>query len=185
MRSLSVFESISVDGYFTDADNEVDWAYAGGEDPEFAAFTASNAKGGGALVFGRETYDMMAGWWPSPMAAEAMPEVAAQMNALPKIVFSRSLETAEWQNTTVIRGDAVAEMRRLKSEDGGGMVILGSGSIVAQMAKAGLVDDYQLVVCPVVLGSGRTVFDGVDMTRLKLGDSRTFKNGKVFLHYKA
>ena len=183
-RSLAVFESVSVDGYFCDANNDMSWAHAGADDPEFAEFTTRNAEGGGALVFGRVTYQMMASFWPTPMAAQAMPEVAKQMNALPKIVFSRSLERAGWENTTLVRSDAVAAMREIKAGDGPDMVILGSGRLVAALAGAGLVDEFQLVTVPVVLGAGRTIFDGVEGRRpLRLTDHRTFRNGRVFARY--
>lgn len=183
MRTLSVFNNISLDGYFTDARNDMSWAH-GANDANFNAFVAGNASGDGVLVFGRITYDMMAGWWPSDMAAQAMPEVAAGMNAMTKYVFSRSMTSADWQNTQVFNEDAVEAMRRLKAEAGGSMVVLGSGSLVAQLGKAGLVDDYQVVVCPVVLGAGRTMFEGIDRRDLTLTESRAFNNGKVFLRYR-
>jgi dihydrofolate reductase len=184
MRTLSVFESLSLDGYFTDALNDMSWAHAGGDDPEFAAFTAENAQGGGALVFGRVTYEMMASFWPTPAAAEAMPEVAAQMNGLPKIVFSRSLKYAAWQNTTVIQENPVDAMRALKAETGPEMVILGSGTIVSMLAGAGLVDEFQFVYVPIVLGSGRTPFEGNDhRTPLRLLSQRAFRNGRLFARY--
>ena len=182
MRTLSVFNSISLDGYFTDAHNDMSWAH-GEDDAEFNAFVSGNASGGGVLVFGRITYEMMASWWPTEMAAQAMPEVAAGMNRRTKYVFSRTMKTAGWQNTQIFNGDAVDEIRRLKSEPGDPMVVLGSGSLVAQLAKAGLVDSYQIVVCPIVLGAGRTMFEGIDRQVLTLSESRAFKNGKVFLRY--
>ena len=89
---LRVFESISVDGYFTDANGSIDWAHSGREDPEFARWISSNASGGGILLFGRITYEMMASFWPTPAAAAQMPEVARGMNQARKLVASRSLE---------------------------------------------------------------------------------------------
>ena len=83
------------------------------------------------------------------------------MNALPKLVFSRTLTASAWQNTTSSSSDLVAEMQRLKREGEGDLTILGSGSLVAQLAKAGLVDEFQLLVVPMVLGGGRTMFDGL------------------------
>jgi dihydrofolate reductase len=179
-----MFNSVSLDGYFTDASNDMSWAHAGGDDAEFQEFVAGNAKGDSALVFGRVTYEMMAGFWPTPAAAQMMPEVAAGMNRAAKYVFSRSLEKAEWTNTKVLHGEPAQEIAKLKRSDGPGLTILGSGSIVKQLAAASLIDDYQLMVCPVILGNGRTLFDGIPgLPRLKLANSRTFKNGKVFLHY--
>jgi dihydrofolate reductase len=183
MRTLSVFNNTSLDGYFTDAHNDMSWAH-GADDADFNAFVAGNASGGGVLVLGRITYALMAGWWPTPMAAQAMPEVATGMNAMTKYVFSHTLTSADWQNTQVFNEDAVAAMRRLKAEPGEPMVVLGSGSLVAQLGKAGLVDEYQVVVCPVVLGAGRTMLEGIDRRALTLTENRAFNNGKVFLRYK-
>ncbi len=183
MRKLTVFNSVSLDGYFTDKNSDMSWAKAG-SDEEFDTFTSENAKGGGELLFGRITYDLMASFWPTPQAAQMMPEVAEQMNKLPKIVFSRTMDKAAWKNTKLVKGDLAGEVRKLKNRSGPDMVILGSGSIVAQLAPENLIDEYQFVVVPVVLGGGRTMFDGVrDKLNLKLTNSRTFRNGKVFLSY--
>lgn len=183
MRTLSVFNTISLDGYFTDADNDMSWAHAD-DSADFNDFTSDNAKGGGVLVFGRITYDMMAGWWPTPAAAQAMPVVAERMNALPKIVFSRTLAKADWSNTTLIKTDPAAAIRKLKAEDEPDMLIMGSGQIVSLLAQAGLIDEYQFVIAPLALGDGRTLFDGLRAPiALKLTESRTFANGKVFARY--
>jgi len=181
-----MFNSVSLDGYFTDANNDMSWAHAGADDPDVREFTAGNAKGAGALVFGRITYEMMASFWPTPQAAQMMPEVAAGMNGAKKYVFSRGLQKADWANTTVLHGDPAAEIARLKREDGPQLTVLGSGSIVKQLTAAGLIDDYQLMVCPVILGGGRTLFAGTTgRPMLKLANSRAFENGRVFLHYTA
>ena len=111
MRKLSVFNHISLDGYFVDKNGQMSWAKAH-QDQEWNSFVADNAKGGGELMFGRITYQMMAGFWPTPMAKEMMPEVAERMNNLPKIVFSRNLNNAEWNNTRLIKGDLVDEVRK-------------------------------------------------------------------------
>lgn len=185
MPTLSVFETISLDGYFTDASSDMSWAHEGGDDPEFAAFTAENARqGNGALLFGRVTYQMMASFWPMPAAAEMMPEVAKGMNAMKKYVASRTLKSADWSNTTVLL-DLVEGVRKLKAGDSDGLVILGSGSLVAPLANAGLIDEYQFVVQPIALGAGRTVFDGLDTpVKLKRTEERAFRNGKVFVRYR-
>src|ERR1700712_5273334 len=114
MPRLNMFNSVSLDGYFTDASNDMSWAHAGGDDAEFQEFVAGNAKGDSALVFGRATYEMMAGFWPTPAAAQMMPEVAAGMNRAAKYVFSRSLEKAEWTNTKVLHGEPAQEIAKLK-----------------------------------------------------------------------
>ena len=184
MRKLIVFNQVSVDGYFVDAAGDMSWAHK--NDPEWNAFASENASGGGELVFRRITYEMMASFWPTPQAAEIMPAVAKGMNQSPKIVFSKTLGRAAWNNTRLIEGDIVAGMRELKKETGPGMVILGSGSIVSQLAQAGLIDEYQIVTNPIVLGRGKTMFEGVKQKlQLKLANSRTFNNGNVLLHYES
>jgi dihydrofolate reductase len=183
MRQVIVFNSVSIDGRFVDGGGDMSWAH--NSDPEFDEFTNGNARGGGGLfVFGRKTYEMMAGYWPTPQAIKAMPVVAKTMNDAGKLVFSRTLSKADWNNSRLVKTDPVEEVRRLKKEDGPGMVVMGSGSVVAQLAQANLVDEYQLVVVPVALGAGRTLFEGMKgRLGLKLTSSRAFKNGNVFLTY--
>ena len=184
MRKLIVFNHVSLDGYFTDEKGDMSFARNDKQDAERDAFVASNASGGGILVFGRITYELMASFWPTPFAAETMPLVAQQMNTLPKVVFSRTLDQATWNNTQLVKGDLAGEIRRRKNEPGEDMVIFGSGSLVAQLAQAGLIDEYQIVVDPVALGKGRTMFDGLqEQLPLKLKKTRTFGNGNVLLCY--
>ena len=184
MRKLVVFNHVSLDGYFVDVNGDMSWAKADHQDTEWDGFVAENASGGGVLVFGRITYELMAGFWPTPFAIESMPVVAEGMNNLPKVVFSRTLDRASWNNTKLVKGDLVAEIRKMKTEPGDGMAILGSGSIVSQLAQEALIDEYQVVVNPVVLGKGRTMFEGVnEKLNLKLTRTRAFGNGNVFLCY--
>jgi dihydrofolate reductase len=186
MRKLSVFNHISLDGYFVSANGDMSWAHQGSDDAEYQAFVADNASGDSEMLFGRVTYEMMAGFWPTPVAHQQMPVVANKMNNGRKAVFSRTLNQAGWSNTTLVKGDLLEEVRKMKAADGVDMVILGSGSIVAQLAAAGLIDTYQVVVNPVALGAGRTLFEGLpEIMRLKLTGSRAFKNGKTFLTFKA
>lgn len=184
MRKLSVFNNVSLDGYYTDARNDLGWAHDHANDPEQVEFVKGNAQGKNALVFGRVTYEMMSAWWPTPTAAQAMPEIAKGMNEAPKYVFSRTLDRVTWSNTTLLKGNPAAEIARLKQMPGPDVVVLGSGSIVAQLAEARLIDEVQLMICPVVLGSGKSQFAGVMGKPLwTLSRSRTFKNGRVFLAY--
>jgi dihydrofolate reductase len=184
MRQLTVFNQVTLDGYFAGPNGDISWAHQNSNDAEWNAFTAENAQGGGELVFGRITYEMMASYWPTPAAAMAVPVVAAQMNKLPKVVFSRTLDKASWSNTKLVKGDVAAEIDRMKKEPGKDMVIFGSGTIVSQLAQAGLIDEYQIVVVPVVLGKGRTMFEGVkEKLTLKPTKTRTFGNGNVLMSY--
>lgn len=182
MRSLTVFNQVSLDGFIADVKGDMSWAHK--DDPEWSAFTTGNASGEAELVFGRITHDLMASYWPTPMAMESMPAVAESMNRMPKVVFSRTMKKAAWNNTRLVKSDPAAEMRRMKREPGPGMVIFGSGSIVAQMASQGLIDEYQIIVNPIVLGEGKSMFDGIkDRFALKLIKTRTFGNGNVLLCY--
>jgi len=180
MPKLIVFENVTLDGYFAGPDGDLSWAHNPQKDPEWDQFVADNASGGGRLLLGRKTYDLMASYWPTPRAAQNDPEVAKGMNSLPKVVFSKSLDKPTWSNTTVKKGDLADEVRKMKKGSGDPIAVLGSGSIVSQLAKEGLVDEYQIVVHPVVLGKGRTAFEGVpkklDLKRTK---ARTFDNGNV------
>jgi dihydrofolate reductase len=184
MPRLVVFNNVTVDGYFAAVNGDLDWAHRDSRDAEFQAFVADNAEGGGRLLFGRRTYEIMTSYWPTPLAAQNDPVVAERMNALPKVVFSRTLDHASWNNTRVVNGDIAEAVRKMKREPGPDMVILGSGTIVSQLSQAGLIDEYQLVVNPVVLGQGRTMYDGISVPlSLKLARSRTFRSGRVFLCY--
>ena len=181
-RRVLVFNSVSLDGYFTDGAGDMSWAH--GEDPEWNRFTAENASGDAELIFGRKTYQMMAGFWPTPQARQMMPEVAASMNRMRKNVFSHSLDKVEWETSRLVQGDLVTEVRRMKSEPGPGLLIMGSGEIVAQLTEAGLIDEYQLIFVPIVLGRGRTLFEGVKRRpRLRLTKTRNFQSGKLVAWY--
>lgn len=184
MRKLTVFNQITLDGYFADVNGDISWAKKHTHDAEWDRFVADNATGGDTLVFGRVTYQMMMSYWPTPAAREGNPVVADRMNTMPKVVFSRTLVKAGWTNTTLVKSDPAAELRRLKAQPGGGIAILGSGSLVAQLAHAGVIDEYQIVVNPVILGRGRTLFDGMKGTlALKRTRERAFANGNVLLCY--
>jgi dihydrofolate reductase len=184
MRNVIAFEQVSLDGFFVDRGGDMSWAHQ--EDPEWNAFSAENAQGNGELLFGRVTYEMMAAFWPSPAAKQSMPEVAESINRMPKIVFSRTLGKAEWNNTRVVKTGMIEEVQRLKQGTGGELVILGSGTLVSQLTQAGLIDEYQLAINPLVLGKGRTLFESVERrVPLELIKSRAFKNGNVVLTYRA
>ncbi len=184
MRKLLVFNSVTLDGYFTDQNGDMSWAHKQ-DDPEWNAFTAENAESGGELLFGRVTYELMASFWPTPAAAQMLPEIAENMNKAPKVVFSRKMDKASWNNTRVIKGDLAEEIRKLKEAPGDGLVLMGSGTIISKIALKGVIDEYQMVVNPLALGKGRTMFDGIeDKLNLTLTSTRAFQNGNVLLTYK-
>ncbi len=182
MRKVTVFNGVSLDGYFVSADGDMRWAH--NPDPEWAAFAAENAKADGVMLFGRKTYELMVSYWPTPQAKQNAPEVAEFMNNRKKIVFSRTLDKATWQNTTLMKGDLIEEVRKLKQESGPDLLIMGSGTIISQLADAGLIDEFQIALTPIAIGQGRSMFEGLThKLNLKLTQSRTFSNGNVFLRY--
>ena len=184
MRKLVVFNSVTLDGYFSGPGGDLSWAHKAPDDAEWNAFVAGNAGSGGLLLFGRITYELMASYWPTPAAMKSFPDVAKGMNSQPKVVFSRTLDKVSWNNTKLMKGNLAEEVRAMKKEPGEHIVILGSGSIVSQLAPEGVIDEYQVVLNPVVLGKGRTMFDGIkEKQNLKLTTTRTFANGNVLLCY--
>jgi dihydrofolate reductase len=183
VRKLSAFIFITLDGYFEGpGKGDVSWHRHG---PEENAYALEGLKSGSALLFGRVTYDMMAGYWPTPLAMKNDPVVAEAMNRADKIVFSRTLDKAAWSGTTVVTGDLGEEVRKLKRARGKDMTLLGSGSVLTQLAEQGLVDEYQIMVDPVILGSGSKIFGGLGRKLdLDLESTRTFKSGVVLLGYR-
>jgi dihydrofolate reductase len=180
MRKLRVFESVSVDGYFADPGGDMSFAHHHGQDPEFGSWVAANASSGGALLFGRKTYEMMQNFWTTPAAAAQMPEVARGMNASKKYLASRTVRPT-WQNTELLSEELVPAIRTLKSQVGPDITLLGSGSVAAQLGAAGVVDEYQLVIVPVALGAGRGVFSS--RQPLRLVSQRAFPGGSLVVTY--
>ena len=182
MRKLSVFNFISLDGYYKDINDGISWHQ---HDAEGAQLSEDRLSAGNILLFGRVTYDMMASFWPTPMAAESQPVVAEGMNKAEKIVFSRSMKKADWNNTRVVSGDIVEEIKKLKQTPGKDVTILGSGSILTQFASAGLIDEYQIMLDPIAIGSGTSIFQGISHhLDLKLINTKTFRSGTLLLTYR-
>ena len=179
MRKVIVSNLMSLDGFFEGPNHELDWFVV---DEEFFAYARDMLRGVDTIVFGRKTYQHMADYWPSAPADE----IADQMNNLPKIVFSRTLESAEWQNSTLVKSDAIAEISKLKQLPGKDMVILGSASLASFLLQQGLIDEYRVILNPVLLGSGRPLFQDVKQRlRLKLSSTKLFGSGVVVLYYQS
>jgi dihydrofolate reductase len=184
MRKLIVFNHVSLDGYFVGENGDSSWAHSGGDDPEFAKWQAENASGEAQFLFGRITYELMASYWPTRQAKEQNPVIADTMNKMQKVVFSKTLDKVDWNNTRLVKGGLVPEIKKMKAESGPDILIFGSGKIISQLAQEDLIDDYMMVVNPVVLGKGRTMFEGVQKKdSFKLTKTRAFKNGKVLLNF--
>lgn len=181
MRKVIVFNMISADGYFEGLHNELDWHTV---DAEFNDFAIAQLEATDTLVFGRRTYELMASFWPSATAQKNDPEVSAKMNDTTKLVFSHSLDTANWQNTMLLKDEPVTHFRELKKKPGKAMLVLGSSNLCVSLLEADLIDEIRLMVNPVVLGKGHALFSGLKKPlRLQLIDSQAFKSGNILLRY--
>jgi dihydrofolate reductase len=181
MRKLFVFNLVTLDGYFEGPNRDISWHNV---DAEFNEYAVEMLNSVDMLIFGRVTYELMASYWPTPFAIKNDPIVAEGMNHADKIVFSRTLKKAEWNNTRLVRDHIVEEIKRMKQMPGKDMTLLGSGSIATQFAQQGLIDEYQFMVDPVVLGDGTPIFKGLKHPlNLKLTATRTFRSGVVLLSY--
>ena len=184
MRKIVVLNRVSIDGFFAGPNGEIDWFI---RDPA----VDQAVHGGGqsdALLMGRLTYQMFESYWPhvakDPNAPEGARVMANELNQMTKVVFSRTLKEVTWENSRLVKGDIAKEVRALKQGDGSGILIFGSGMIIQQLANAGLIDEYLLIVTPVVLGAGKPMFKDVRKNDLKLVASQSFDSGNVLLHYK-
>lgn len=179
MRKLIVWNMVTLDGYFEGPKPwEIDWhEYVWGE--ELERFSLDQAQEVGALLFGRVTYEGMAGYWST-----ATGEIAEFMNSIPKVVFSNALEAAEWSNTRLVKGRAEGEVARLKQEPGKDLFIFGSANLIGSLTKHGLIDEYRIGLNPLVLGGGTPMFKPSDeRMRLKLLEARPLQSGVVMLRY--
>jgi dihydrofolate reductase len=177
VRKLVMAINVSLDGY---ADHTVALA-----DDELHAFFSGLLDETGIQLFGRVTYQMMEGYWPhtheNPEASKSDLEFADKFNAVPKIVFSSTLDKASWSNTTLVKSDALEYVAKLKETEGKNLFI-GGIKLASSFIRQGLIDEYWLVVHPVVAGKGRRLFENVEL-QLKLVESKVFKSGAVALHY--
>ncbi len=181
MSKVILFNLMTLDGFFAGPGGDIGWHNV---DEEFNEFAIEQLNTVGTLIFGRVTYQMMASYWPTPEAITGDPIVAGKMNELSKIVFSKTLERADWSNTRLVKGDAVQEVRQLRSQPGKDLYIFGSANLAAALMHAGLIDEYRVIVNPVILGNGQPLFPCVDhQVNLRLLNVRTFRNGNVLLYY--
>lgn len=181
MRKVVFFNLISLDGYFEGPGRDINWHHV---DEEFNEFAIQQTGEFGALLFGRVTYELMAGYWPTEAANRDDPEIARLMNSLPKIVFSNTLDNAEWENTKLVRDNIVEEVTTLKEQSGKDIAIFGSSDLAVTFIDLGLIDELRIMINPVVLGDGKTLFSGIkSRLDLNLIKTRTFKSGNVLLYY--
>ncbi|MEO7176839.1 MAG: dihydrofolate reductase family protein [Saprospiraceae bacterium] len=182
MRILNSFTFITINGLYKGLLEDISWhGHGGGEEADFAS---KNAQSNHVLLFGRKTYDMMSAFWPTPMAAESMPEIAKGINSAEKIVFSRTLKVADWNNARIIGEDMIKKIKELKKTEGNDMTLLGSGSILSQLSDAGLIDQYDIMIDPVAIGQGAPIFQSIqNQLNLKLKSQRVFASGTILLQY--
>ncbi len=176
---------ITLDGYF---EGEKNWDLSFHElvwGKELEDFSKEQLKSADMLIFGETTYKGMADYWTKAEGDKAEGEIAEYMNKLPKVVCSRMLKTADWNNTTIVK-DAAAEIPKLKQQGDGDMFVFGSSNLSESLMKANLFDEYRLCVVPVFLGKGRRLFnDGLPYQKLKLIEARPLQTGGIILRYAA
>ena len=181
MRKLFSFNMVTLDGFFEGLNHDINWHNV---DAEFNEFAIEQTGTVDVLLFGRVTYQMMASYWPTPSAIANDPIVAGQMNRVPKIVFSRTLEKAEWNNTRLIKDHIAEEILKLKQQPGKDLALFGSANLMSTLMQLDLIDEHRIMVNPVILGNGNPLFRRTkDKLNLKLIKTRTFGNGNVLLCY--
>jgi dihydrofolate reductase len=191
MRKLIVNEFLSLDGVMQgpgspDEDREGGFVHGGWQlpyfDEVFAEVAAEGITEAGGYLFGRKTYENMAAYWPTQPDDDMF---AATLNTLPKFVASTTLrEPLEWQNSTLLQGDVAKAVAELKEQDGKNLVVLGSGELVQTLLENDLVDEFGLMIHPIVLGSGKRLFrEGSAKKPLRLIRSTTSSTGVVIASY--
>lgn len=182
MARLSAFVFTTLNGFLNDPNGDISWHHHGVEENEYAS---KSMEANNTLLFGRKSYELMASYWPTPMAMEHDASVAKGMNSANKIVFSNTLKNADWQGTKIISGNIIEQVKDLKKTASQDMTILGSGTIVSLFAQNGLIDELNLMIDPIAIGSGSTLFAGVkESLNFELISTKTMKSGVVLLSYK-
>lgn len=179
MRKLIMWNMVTLDGFFEGRKSwEIDWhEYVWGE--ELEQLSLEQSKSIGALLFGRLTYQGMADYWSAEKG-----EIADFMNSIPKVVFSRTLEKADWKNSRLVKENAADEVVKLKQQPGKDLYIFGSANFSATMMERGLIDEYRLGLTPLVLGGGGSLFkQSPARMKMKLLEARPLKSGCVILRY--
>ena len=194
MRTIKMFNRVTPEGFFATADGNLNWAVP---DAELDQAAGSGASTFDTILFGRRTYDMFESFWPHALenvevpdphrpgrSSPAMRDMAMFINEAQKIVFSRTRKDVTWKNSRLVREFVPREIEAWKSQPGKNMIIFGSGSIVSMLTEHGLIDEYQFVVGPLLLGSGRPLFGGLTKTsKLELIEAKPYRSGNVVIRY--
>jgi dihydrofolate reductase len=195
MRRIVTFDRVSADGYFAAPDGNLDWVVP---DDEVDKSGAEGIPGTDTILFGRRTYEQFEGFWPhalddSPTAPDphaagrrspAIRAMAIWINEATKVVFSRTRKDVTWKNSRLRHEIDPREIEAIKRQPGKNMIIFGSGSLVSQLTQHGLIDEYQFVINPILLGSGRPLLAGVTKSsKLELLEAKPYRSGNVVLRY--
>ena len=201
VRKIVVQEMMSLDGLMAGPKGEFDWPLG---DDEFERHANELLSAADTLLLGRSTYQMFASYWPTAASSASgtmkssdgveftVPtsvsnthdQVARKMNAYLKIVFSKTLDRVQWNNSVLVREVDPKEITKMKEQAGRNMVVLGSAELVSSLMKPGLIDEYRVWVNPIILGRGKPLFGTLDDRRkLKLTETKTFGSGLIELHY--
>jgi dihydrofolate reductase len=194
MRRIVMFNQVTADGYFAGPDGNLNWVVP---DKEFDKAVAAGLPAAGTILFGRRTYELFEAFWPQavgdtatapdPHGGDQSPEIrniGVFINEATKVVFSRTLKSVTWRNSRIIHELDPREIEVMKRAPGEDMMIFGSGSIVSQLTEYGLIDEYQFMVSPILLGSGRSLLSGVPRrSTLRLLEARPYPSGNVMLRY--
>lgn len=184
MRKLVLQMQVSLDGFVGTPTGEVDWAFRSFDD-EFTAWGVDSLWQAGVHIMGGATGRGLAEYWPSPDIAARDRPFAAPMNEIPKVIFSKTIDHLDWNATRIARGDLVEEITRLKQEPGKHILAHGGARFAQSLSRLGLVDEYQLVIHPVVLGSGLPLFPELpEPLQLDLIETRAFPSGAVLHVYR-
>lgn len=187
MRKIIVSEFYTLDGLMSDPQDKMDWI-TGSFNDEMGKYENDLYDNADTLLLGRTTYKIFESYWPQAASNPTIPqgeiEMAHMMNNITKIVFSHALESVEWKNSKLLKEINSKEIVKMKQEKGKNILVVGSASIVQQLTNLGLIDEYHLLVHPIVLGSGKPLFKNIkNRLSLKLVKAKTFKNGVVLLLY--
>jgi dihydrofolate reductase len=195
MRRIVAFDRVSADGYFAAPDGNLDWVVP---DDEVDKAGAQGIPDTDTILFGRRTYEQFEGFWPhtlddSPTAPDphaagrrspAIRAMAIWINEATKVVFSKTRKDVTWKNSRLLHEIDPREIEAMKRQPGKNMIIFGSGSLVSQLTQHGLIDEYQFVVNPILLGSGRSLVAGVPKSsKLDLLETKPYRSGNVMLRY--
>ncbi|MEW6035085.1 MAG: dihydrofolate reductase family protein [Candidatus Micrarchaeota archaeon] len=186
MRKVYLFMMVSLDGFFEGKGHDLGWHNVDGEFNEFAI---KQLKETDTILLGRKTYQLFEDFWPAaekdPATARDDLQVAGILGDTQKLVFSTTLSSVDWRNTTLVKKDAEKIVSQLKRQAGKDIAIFGSNNLCVSLVKAGLVDEFRIMVNPVAIGGGTRLLKGLGNTLgLELLKTRTFRSGNVLLYYR-